>query len=332
MTSACHYWRTSTALLSFSPKDGCPTSSGAVAIRASDLLRVNVCGASLSAMVRWMTSLADAAHRADFWSRVCFISLSAIVAMCSGYGFFTAYRVWDGFTVASAGGVALAALCAISQFCSLNLSHQARRRRGRDRLLCLVLMVVLGGWSAYGLHHFWDVVQLAAAETAGQIYVPVRSFDDIDGPAMLMMGICVAIAFVEPLTFWVLGGTAPEDQPARRATLGNVEPLDQARRRPRRGALAVAAAAAIAAGTLAPVPVANVATVSDGSRQAPQRGRDIGVFDVASAADRLAATGERVSFRRLAAELGASKSKVERVLNAAGVSITERWPPQRALV
>ena len=32
-------------------------------------------------------------------------------------------------------GVALAALCAVSQFCSLNLSHQARRRSGQDRAL-----------------------------------------------------------------------------------------------------------------------------------------------------------------------------------------------------
>ncbi|PZO52909.1 MAG: hypothetical protein DCF16_08170 [Alphaproteobacteria bacterium] len=79
-------------------------------------------------MVRWFIDLAAAAHRADFWSRLCFIGLSAIVATCSAYGFFTAYDVWSGMTVASAGGVALAALCAISQFCSLNLSHQARRR------------------------------------------------------------------------------------------------------------------------------------------------------------------------------------------------------------
>ncbi len=282
-------------------------------------------------MIRWFIDLAAAAHRADFWSRLCFIGLSAIVAACSAYGFFTEYDVWDGFTVASAGGVALAALCAIAQFCSLNLSHHARRREGRDRTLCLVLMVVCGGWSAYGLHHFWDVVQLAAADAAGQTYVPVRSLEDIDGPAMLMMAICVAIAFVEPLTFWVLGGTPPAPLPAGQVQRSNVEPLDPARRRPRRTAIAVAAAAAIAAGTMPSVPQASAATVSDGAGQSVQARRDITAFEVVSAADRLAATGARVSFRRLAAVLGVSKSKVERVLNAAGVSITERWPPSRAV-
>lgn len=278
-------------------------------------------------MVRLISTLALAAHRADFWSRLCFIGLSAIVACCSAYGFFTEYDVWDGITVASAGGVALAALCAVSQFCSLNLSHQARRRSGQDRALCLVLMIVCGCWSAYGLHHFWDVVQLAAAEAAGRTYVPIRSLADVDGPAMLMMAICIAIAFVEPLTFWVLGGTAPDPAQVGR---DNVEPLDPSRRRPRRAAVAVAAAAAFAAGTMpATVPQASAATVSDGARQSSDIRRDVSEFDVISAADRLAARGERVSFRRLAAELGASKSKVERVLNAAGVSITERWPPVR---
>ena len=156
-------------------------------------------------MLRWVLNLSDAAHRTDFWSRLCFIGLSTIVAACSAYGFFTEYRVWSGFTVASASGVALAALCGISQFCSLNLSHQARRREGRDRALCVVLMIVCGCLSAYGLHHFWDVTQAAAAEAVGQTYVPVRTIEDIDGPTALLMAIFVAIAFVEPLTFWVLG-------------------------------------------------------------------------------------------------------------------------------
>lgn len=182
-------------------------------------------------MVRWFSSLSAAAHRADFWSRLCFIGLSGIVAACSAYGFFTAYDVWDGVTVASAGGVALAALCAIAQFCSLNLSHQARRREGRDRALCLVLMVVCGGWSAYGLHHFWDVTQAAAALAEGRVYVPIRSLEDIDGSSALMMAICVAIAFVEPLTFWVLGGSTPRGTvPARREGASNVTSISTSRK------------------------------------------------------------------------------------------------------
>ncbi|MBI1186486.1 MAG: hypothetical protein GC206_04025 [Alphaproteobacteria bacterium] len=279
-------------------------------------------------MFRWVTSISDAAHRADFWSRLCFIGLSAIVAACSAYGFFTAYDVWGGFTVASAGGVALAALCAISQFCSLNLSHQARRREGRDRALCLILMIVCGGWSAYGLHHFWDVTQAAAATAEGRVYVPVRSLEDVDGPAALMMAICVAIAFVEPLTFWVLGGTSAAPVAVGRAERGKVERLDQSRGRPRSAALAVAAAAAMATGALpAPVSDARSAPVSDAATRAV---RDISAEDVVRAADCLAAAGERVSFRRLAAAMGVSKSKVERTLDKAGVSITEHWPPSRA--
>jgi hypothetical protein len=49
-------------------------------------------------------------------------------------------------------------------------------------------------------------------------------------------------------------------------------------------------------------------------------------------ADRLYRDGQRVSFRRLAAEIGTSKSKVERVLNAANVSIAGRWPPAQPLL
>ena len=57
-----------------------------------------------------------------------------------------------------------------------------------------------------------------------------------------MIIICVAIAFVEPLTFWVLGGTpAP-----RQLDAANVERLDPSRRRAgRRAATAVMAAATI---------------------------------------------------------------------------------------
>lgn len=282
-------------------------------------------------MVRWFVDLAAAAHRADFWSRLCFIGLSAIVATCSAYGFFTAYDVWAGMTVASAGGVALAALCAISQFCSLNLSHQARRREGRDRALCLVLMVVCGGWSAYGLHHFWDVVQLASSSAAGQSYVPVRSFDDIDGPALLMIVICVAIAFVEPLTFWVLGGTpAP-----RQLEAANVERLDPSRRRAGRRAATAVMAAALAVGTLPSAVSADAYSPrtepSQGASRAPRdNARDIGFADVERVSDRLHRDGERVSFRRVAEELGTSRSKIERVLKAAGVSMPERWPPSRS--
>jgi hypothetical protein len=278
-------------------------------------------------MLTWLASLPAVAHRADFWSRLCFIGLSAIVATCSAYGFFTAYDVWAGFTVASAGGVALAALCAISQFCSLNLSHQARRREGRDRALCLVLMVVCGGWSAYGLHHFWDVVQLAAAEASGQVYVPVRRLEDIDGPAALMMTICVAIAFVEPLTFWVLGGTpAPrQEQPS------NVEQFDPARRRAGRRASALAATA-IALGAV-PLALPHEASgahpepVQSASRPSRAATRDIAFADVERVSDRLQRDGARVSLRRIAAELGTSKSKIERVLSTARVSIADRWPP-----
>ncbi len=283
-------------------------------------------------MIRWFTDLSATLHRWDFWSRLCFIGLSAIVATCSAYGFFTAYDVWAGMTVASAGGVALAALCAISQFCSLNLSHQARRREGRDRALCLVLMIVCGGWSAYGLHHFWDVVQLAAASAAGQSYVPVRSFDDIDGPALLMIIICVAIAFVEPLTFWVLGGTpAP-----RQLDAANVERLDPSRRRAGRRATTAVMAAALAVGTLPSAVSADAYSPrtepSQGaSRAARDNVREIGFADVERVSDRLHLDGERVSLRRVATELGTSKSKIERVLNAAGVSMPERWPPTRCL-
>jgi hypothetical protein len=46
--------------------------------------------------------------------------------------------------------------------------------------------------------------------------------------------------------------------------------------------------------------------------------------------DRLHRDGERVSFRRVAEELGTSRSKIERVLKAAGVSMPERWPPTRS--
>lgn len=283
-------------------------------------------------MLRWFIDLAAAAHRADFWSRLCFIALSAIVATCSAYGFFTEYEVWSGFTVASAGGVALAALCAVAQFCSLNLSHQARRRQGRDRALCLALMVVCGGWSAYGLHHFWDVVQLAASRASGQTYVPVQSLDQLSGTQALMIAICVAIAFVEPLTFWVLGGS---DVP-RQSSGTNVERLDPKRGSQRRATAALAAAAlTIGTGALA-VPT-NAAHADPGPSHAASkttRGstRDISFADVERVSDRLHQAGERVSLRRVAAELGTSKSKIERVLIAAGVSIADRWPPSQPVM
>ena len=131
------------------------------------------------------------------------------------------------------------------------------------RALCLLLMVVCGGWSAYGLHHFWDVVQQASAQAAGLSYVPVRSLADIDGPSLLMVSICVAIAFVEPLTFWVLGGTQPTTSVEKTAP-ANVRSINPSRRRTGQRALAAVAAAAIAAGTLpAGVPDAAATSVSE---------------------------------------------------------------------
>jgi hypothetical protein len=129
-------------------------------------------------------------------------------------------------------------------------------------------------------------------------------------PAALMMAICVAIAFVEPLTFWVLSGTtAPA--PIGSNKVSNIARLDQTRGRSRRTAAGIAAAAAIAVGTLgAPVPDASASPIAHSTEQAA-RSRAIGETEVISMADHLHRQGTRVSLRRLAGAIGTSKSKIE---------------------
>jgi hypothetical protein len=139
-------------------------------------------------------------------------------------------------------------------------------------------MVAFGAASAVGLEHFWEVCDAAAAARSGTPYVPIHSLADIDGADLPRIAVSVAIAFAEPLTYWILGGKVDRAG----SGVSTVTRLDSARR--------------------------------------PAR------------ADRLYRDGQRVSFRRLAAEIGTSKSKVERVLNAANVSIAGRWPPAQPLL
>jgi hypothetical protein len=89
-------------------------------------------------MIRSLSEFSTACSRADFWSRACFISLSASIASATAFGFLSAQGVLaDGVTTATTGGVLQAVFFGSAQFCALNLSHMARNRAGRDRQLCV---------------------------------------------------------------------------------------------------------------------------------------------------------------------------------------------------